>query len=206
MNQTPQDGAKKLRRTAKTEPAPKPEANGALVSTKPQAAPTTANGAKSSTAIQPVTPGTFAVVDAKSANWVVRHILEARAYASRVDEWAEAEKQRAAEAEAFFMARYGEQLETFARAAIDEQNQTFKHDPRKSIKLPSGALGFRAQPVRVRVVDEPSVLTWCKRNLPAAVRVVERVSRTAINDHYEATGQMPEGSALDAEADRFYVR
>lgn len=133
-------------------------------------------------ALEIATPEQFAIVDAKSANWVIRRIMEAREYAQQVDEWAEAEKSRAAHAEAFFLERYGAQLEEFARTAIAEQNGRFKHEPRKSLKLPAGTIGFRAQPrpkgcPGVRVVDEQAVIEWCRRKLPAAIRITERPPR-----------------------------
>src|SRR4051794_28526957 len=44
-------------------------------------------------------PKMFVIEDEKSASWLVRKILAARAYASRVKAWSEAEQRRAAREE-----------------------------------------------------------------------------------------------------------
>ena len=50
-------------------------------------------------------PETFAVDDAASANWLVRKIVETRAYAKHVKEWADGELRRAEREELFFLHR-----------------------------------------------------------------------------------------------------
>lgn len=144
----------------------------------------------------------FAITDARGANWLVRKINESREYARRVDEWAAEEKARAAQVEKGLLERFGEQLETFARQAIEEQPGR----ARKSLNLPGGTIGFRAQPVRLRVVEEDVVIEWARGNLPGAIRVTERISKTDLNAHFEQNGEMPPGTALDAEAEKFYVK
>jgi hypothetical protein len=48
-------------------------------------------------------PDTFVVNDAMSANWLLRKIVEARAYAKHVKEWANGELRRAEREEMFFI-------------------------------------------------------------------------------------------------------
>ncbi len=90
----------------------------------------------------------FAVRDAASANWVIRKIVEARAYAQRVKAWAELEQRRAQREEDFLLRRFGVELQAWARQEIARQ-----HDGRRSVSLPAGAVGFRTEPTRLAVTD-----------------------------------------------------
>ena len=64
----------------------------------------------------------FVVRDASSANWVVRKIVEARAYAQRVKAWAELEQRRAQREEDVLLRRFGVELEAWARQQIAQQH------------------------------------------------------------------------------------
>jgi hypothetical protein len=143
----------------------------------------------------------FHVHDAASANWVVRKVVEARQYAERVRAWAEAELRRAKREEEYFMFRFGAQLEQWARAQI-----AVTRPHRNSVALPAGKIGFRLQPLRLNIVDEPKVLEWCKRNAPAAVVTSERILKTAIMTHFTATGETPDGATIVGGAHGFYLR
>src|SRR4051812_26681090 len=81
-------------------------------------------------------PDTFCVKDEASANWVVRRIVEARNYTSRIKDWAEKETRRVQREEEFFMRRFGPELESWARTQIKGK--------RKCVALPAGRLGFRS--------------------------------------------------------------
>lgn len=83
-------------------------------------------------------PERFDVRDEASANWVVRKIVEAKAYAQRVASWAEQEKLRAQRQEEFFMQRYGSQLRHWVQQQIAERG-----GKRKCLDLPAGRAGFR---------------------------------------------------------------
>ena len=82
----------------------------------------------------PQVPESFCVRDVATAAWVVRKVVEARAYAARVREWAAAELRRAQREEVF----YGHQLEQWARREVEAASGR-----RKSVNLPSGTVGFR---------------------------------------------------------------
>src|SRR5437870_2612266 len=94
-------------------------------------------------------PEEFGVVDDSSANWVVRRITEARAYAKRCAEWCEREQVRARRTEEFFLFRYSAQLSTWTQGKIAEQGGR-----RKSVSLPAGLVGFRHEPAKLVVEDE----------------------------------------------------
>lgn len=150
--------------------------------------------------IAPV-PANFAVVDVKSANWVMRRIMEARAYAEAVQEWADAETARAKREEQFFLLHFGNGLQAVLEEEIEKQKGR-----RKSVKLPAGTMGYRAEPQRVRVDDEAAAIEWARQHCPDAVRVTERISRTAINEHHAASGEVPNGCAMQPAGERFYIR
>src|SRR5687768_14177659 len=67
-------------------------------------------------------PDGFGVRDGQTANWVVRKIVEARAYAVHVQEWAAREIRRAQGDEKFFLHRYGHQLEEWARRQLEAED------------------------------------------------------------------------------------
>jgi hypothetical protein len=144
-------------------------------------------------------PQAFEVIDAASANWVVRKITEARTYAKHVKAWAEDEVIRAQREEEFFLFRYGQQLERWARSQI-------KSSRRKSIKLPAGTLGFRTEPMKLDVRDELRLIGWCRKTLPAALRIETHVLKQIVKDHFTSTGECPDGAEIVSGQERFYLK
>ncbi|MBA3775434.1 MAG: host-nuclease inhibitor Gam family protein [Betaproteobacteria bacterium] len=142
----------------------------------------------------------FSVHNAATANWVVRKIVEARAYGQRVKAWAELEQRRAQREEAFLLRRFGVELETWARQQIAQQ-----HDGRRSVSLPAGGIGFRIEPTRLCVVDDKRLLDWCKTHLPSAIRVIQSVPKTPLMEHIKLTGECPDGAEIQAGGERFHI-
>jgi hypothetical protein len=142
----------------------------------------------------------FTVRDAASANWVVRKIVEARAYADRVKIWAELECRRAKREEEFFLRRFGVELEAWARLQIAQQ-----HDRRRSVSLPAGVVGFRKVTNRLSIIDEKRLLFWCRQHLPSAIRTIESVPKTPLMDYLKATGECPPGTQLHGGDERFHI-
>lgn len=142
----------------------------------------------------------FHVTDGQTANWVVRKIGEARQYAERVQVWAEAEFRRAKREEESLLFRFGQELEQWTRSRLAAERG------RKSVALPAGRVGFRAERPRLVVQNENLVLTWCKNNLTHAVVVSEKLSKRRVIEHVEQTGDCPEGMAFLAGGDRFFVK
>ncbi len=144
-------------------------------------------------------PESFAVTDGVSANWAVRKIIEARAYAKHVKEWAGGELRRAEREEEFFLHAYGRQLEDWARAEITKGR-------RKSVKLPAGTLGFRTEPPKLDVMDETKLIAWCLTTLPTALRIETHIFKQHVKDHFTITGECPDGASISGGGQRFYVR
>lgn len=142
----------------------------------------------------------FHVQDAKTANWVIRRMVECRRYRESVEHWAAAEIKRAQREEAFFLGRFGAELEAWARQEIAKQRG------RKSVKLPAGTVGFRTEPTRLQVKDEPALLAWCRVNLPKAVQTSERVLKRCVAEHLERTGECPHGAEIAGAAQRFLIK
>jgi hypothetical protein len=150
----------------------------------------------------PEVPEGFHVTDDDSANWVVRKILECRAYAKRCTDWCEREQARAKREEEFFFFRYGQQLFNYARQKI-----AVAGGRRKSVTLPAGMVGFRTEPVKLIVDDETTVITWAKKHNPSLVSIVEKLSKSALNEHFEKTGEPPsDGAHLEPAREKFYVK
>jgi hypothetical protein len=152
--------------------------------------------------IKPIMQGQegFSVHDAATANWVVRKIVEARAYAARVKAWAELEQRRARREEDFLIRRFGGELEAWARKQIAQQL-----DARRSVSLPAGCVGFRTEPTRLTITDDKRLFAWCRTNLPSAIRVIESVPKTPLMKHIELTGECPDGAELQGGCERFHI-
>lgn len=146
-------------------------------------------------------PERFAVTDVRTANWVVRRVMEARAYGQAVKEWAEAEATRAGREEEVLLMHFGAGL---GQVLAEEMERA--RGRRKSLKLPAGTIGLRTEPARLRVQDEDATIAWAKAHLPQAVRISERISRTALNEHHAASGEIPDGCDLAEPGERFYIR
>lgn len=146
-------------------------------------------------------PERFIVNDIGSANWVVRRVMEARAYSQAIKEWADIEATRARREEEFLLQHFGAGLQQVLSEEMERARGR-----RKSLKLPAGTIGLRSEPLRLRVEDEDAALAWAKEHLPEAVRVTERVSRTALGEHLAQTGEVPDGCTLQEPTDRFYIR
>lgn len=144
-------------------------------------------------------PEAFAVEDAMSANWVVRKVAEARAYAKHVKAWADGEVRRAENEEKFFVHHYGRQLEEWARVEIVGGR-------RKCVKLPAGTVGFRRDPPKLDVADEQRLIGWCRSALPEALRVETRILKSLVKGHVQQTGECPDGASMSGGGQRFYIR
>ena len=152
--------------------------------------------------IEAAVPAQFSICDANTANWLVRKIVECRAYADRCQAWAERERQRAVSHEQFFLARYGSQLMDYTREHMGLQSGR-----KKSISLPAGVVGFRSQSSKLVVDDESAVLDWARKSQPDLIVVTERLSKTALNEHFESTGELPDaGVHVEPARESFYIK
>lgn len=145
-------------------------------------------------------PKQFAITDEKTANWLVKRVIAARQYNQRVKEWAEGEHRRAAREEATLMYLFGRQIETWVKSEIKKLN-----GKRKSICLPGGTVGFRQQKSRLVIEDEATVINWARQHLPDAIQTVEKLVKTTINEHFEGSGELPDGAQVQPEHSRFYI-
>lgn len=146
-------------------------------------------------------PKQFAIIDDRSANWLVKRIVAARDYADRVKQWAEQEQRRAAREEQTLLYLFGRQAEEWAREEIAKTKSK-----RKSLNLPAGPIGFRRCPARLVVDDEATVLEWARTSCPAAVQTVERLSKSALNTHFGNNGELPpDGARVDPAQEKFFV-
>jgi len=150
----------------------------------------------------PPTEEAFHVHDDTSANWVIRKITEARAYAQRCEAWAERERRRAQRDEAFFLFRYGPQLRDYLRQKLTEQG-----GKRKSVVLPAGILGYRTQTAKLVIDHEDTVMAWAKAHCPGLIETLERLSKSALNAHFENTGELPPaGAHVEPAFEKLYVK
>jgi hypothetical protein len=144
----------------------------------------------------------FRVHNDATANWLIRQILERRAYGRRCSEWCEQEQARAKHEEEFFLFRYGQQLSDYAQSKIAAAGGR-----RKSVNLPAGTVGFRSESSKLVIDDEAVVVAWAKTNLPQAVVVTARLSKSDLNQHFEKTGELPGvGAHVEPAREKFYIK
>jgi hypothetical protein len=151
--------------------------------------------------VDPEVPERFSIRDQATASWLVRKVNEARQYRDRVKIWAAAEIRRAEREEQFFISRWGAELEGWARQQIAGQHRS------KSLRLPAGTVGFRSEPPKVTLLDEPAVIAWCEKHLRVALRVQTTVLKSEILSHLKQTGEQPPGAEVDPGGQqRFYIK
>lgn len=145
-------------------------------------------------------PDQFRVHDRQTANWVVRKITEARAYAEQIEQWAEAERRRARREEAFFLRRFEAELRAWLTSELAKQG-----GKAKSISLPAGRVGIRRQGPKIEVSDQSVVLAWAADHCPDAIKLSESLLKAPLTEHFEATGELPGGVVLHDAIDVFYI-
>jgi hypothetical protein len=143
----------------------------------------------------------FHVRDEASATWVVRKINEERAHRRRVMQWHEAELRRSERREAFLLHRFGAELTDWTRQQLAKQFGKLR-----SIHLPSGIVGFRVEPTRIVIADQPTLIAWCRAELPSAIKTVEHLLKSEINALVKASGEIPPGAELAGGGERFYIK
>lgn len=164
-------------------------------------APVVAVEAEVEAELQRIVPEGFSIRCPKTAGWVVRRIVASRRYAEHVKVWAEQERRRAEAEEQRLIFLFGGALRQWAEAEIAKLRGR-----RRSVALPGGTVGFRAVPSHILIRDEGVVLRWAKQACPSAVVVSERLLKTPINEHFQKTGEVPEGVEVAAARDEFFVR
>jgi hypothetical protein len=173
-----------------------------------------------------VLPEAFRIQDEKSANWLVRKILESRAYALRVEAWAAKEIVRTQRREKFLLERYGRQLERWVAHQLHTSGAKSKF-----ISLPAGRVGFRRQRSGLNVKDEQALIDWCGAHLPEALQISvktagpdaarlqelvssnrldceskQRVSKEQLRQHVQATGECPDGVEPVGAFEKLYIK
>ena len=144
----------------------------------------------------------FRVCDESSANWVVRKVVEARAYAERVKRWADHEIRRAEQDEERLMYLFGSQLHAWVASEVARFGGR-----RKSLNLPAGRVGFKKLGMKLVIEDIQAVLQWAKTACPAAVIVKERLDKALLDDHVRRTGALPDhGVSIRPTCDLFFIR
>jgi hypothetical protein len=147
-------------------------------------------------------PKQFSIADEASVNWVVRKIVQARQYCQQAREFAAREEHRAIREEKTLLFLFGRQIEKWAKNEIERRGGR-----RRSLEVPAGILAFRKLNSSIHIEDELAVLAWAKRHCPSAVVVSEKLSRSALVDHFKATGDIPEdGVSLLPERDSFSIK
>jgi len=143
----------------------------------------------------------FQIHDAASANWALRLIVAERDYQARTTAWYEAETRRSQQREAWLMHRFAGQLELWMRAELSKQ-----YGKRRSIQLPAGVVGLRMQATKLVVVDDRALISWCRAELPAAIKTAEHILKSEVAAHVKASGEIPPGAEIGGGGEKFFIK
>lgn len=107
--------------------------------------------------------------------------------------------------EAFLQQHYGRAFETEVAEAIQKQP-----GKAKSIKLGCATAGYRSTKGAVEVIDEDALLAEVAKRPELAElrreRLVISISRTAVREWIEKTGEELPGVQIEPPGERFYIR
>jgi Gam-like protein len=151
--------------------------------------------------LERLVPQRFGVRDRDSANWVAKRVLEAERDVEDAKAWLQRLVRRAERQREFFLRRFGAEMEAWARSELVKLKGRCK-----SIDLPSGRVGFRMLGEKLVVDDEEAALTWAKRYCRPAVVTVQKLSKSALNEHVKRTGEVPNGTSVQQKKEVFYIR
>ena len=114
-----------------------------------------------------------------------------------------AERQRIVDSHRQMVARCDSELSTidylYAAEAEAACRRLIEGSSKKSLITPFGKAGFRTNPARLEVVDEPRVPSQFKRQV-----VTEKIDKRAIDVQFTASGEIPPGCELVPPTEKFY--
>jgi len=76
---------------------------------------------------------------------------------------------------------------------------------KKSINLPFGTVGYRAKAETVAIIDKSTALQFAKAN-DLEVKVTESVNVTPLKEHYQTTGELPDGCEHIPASEKFFLK
>ena len=153
---------------------------------------------------EPVTSQSFVIQDESGASWAVGKMLTLKANVKRVKEQAAAmvkDYENDLRRLEFVVLQ---SLGTWSQQAIAD-----KGGKKKSIKLLEGTVGFRAKKEVLKVEDDGVLLEWCKKHLPDAIEIVpaiEKLKKKEINEYFDMTGEIPDGTFVEDASETFYYK
>ena len=150
----------------------------------------------------PPVPVAFCIRDEKTANWLVRKVMESRQYRIRVKLWAEEEIARAQAEEDRLLYLFGHQLRDWCASELEKIKSR-----RKTLHLPAGQAGFRHVGAKLVIDDEETVMQWARQHLPVAIQKIEKLVRSMVSDHFDANGEIPTaGAHVEPAHESFSIR
>lgn len=122
----------------------------------------------------------FHVTDEASADWVLKKLTESEAEIIKLNLMLEsvaerlASERKAAERKVEWLkARFGAELEQFAKENLPKGKRTWKGT--------WGEVSFRTSPARLEVTDEETAIKWAERNCPSAVKVSKKFLKSELS-------------------------
>ena len=136
----------------------------------------------------------FVVTDDKSADWVIRKIMEEDAELERLTDWYERQKKSIKEQHDFRVEYLTGLLEDYFTQVPAKETKT-----QRKYRLPSGDMVFTKEKADFTVSDEERLLKWCSENDPDLVKVVSSTKWGELKKRLETV----EGMIVDHETGLF---
>lgn len=146
--------------------------------------------------------GEFIPTDAGGVDWVLKKCAAARAEAKLIRESAELMARECERRAEHLEWKYGANLQTWLRAELADSKKN--GNPKKSVRLLHGVLGYRQKPAGVSVTDPTAALSWAQENLPAAVTL--SLDKKALAEALLTSGEAVDFACLNHAEEVFYIK
>jgi hypothetical protein len=68
-------------------------------------------------------------------------------------------------------------------------------------------LGFRTEPEKLVIDNEEKIIAWAEKNAPKLLDTIQKLSKSRLNEHVEATGEVPDvGVHMEPAREKFYIK
>jgi len=94
---------------------------------------------------------------------------------------------------------HGQEFRQRSKAMIEADG-----NKKKSVNLLTGTVGFRTIKAKLLVTNKQLVMEWAETHCPQAIKMIKDLLLTPLMDYLKDTGDVPPGTELIGEHQKFY--